>query len=106
MRAGQTVYAGGDVDRDAADIVVEQLAFAGVQARTDLQSELVEGIADGGRTADAACGAIESGEEAVSGAFDLPSAEAVEFPTDGAVVPFEQFVPASVAQGSGALSRV
>ena len=37
--ARQAVHMGGNVDRDAADIAVELLAFTGGQARTDLPPE-------------------------------------------------------------------
>ena len=86
---GQPAYARGDMNGDTADIAVEQLAFASVKTRTDLQPELGKSVADRGGAADAARWAVEGREEAVTGALDLASAEALEFSADDSVVAFE-----------------
>ena len=101
--AGQPVHAGGDVDGDAADIAVEQLAFTSVKAGTDLQPELGKSVADRGGAADPARWAIEGREEAVPGALDLAAAEALELSADDSVVALEQVVPAPVAERGSAL---
>ena len=64
---GEAADARADVDREAADVVIgEQLAFAGVQAGANLQVEVTDPVADGGRAADRAAGAVEDSERAVA----------------------------------------
>ena len=43
---------GGDVNRDAAHVVADQLALAGVQASADLDPEGADAVTDGARAAD------------------------------------------------------
>src|SRR5918992_2616583 len=63
---GERGDAGADVDGDPADVAVEQLAFAGVQAAADAQPQPVELLDDLLRTADGARRAVKGGDEPVA----------------------------------------
>ena len=48
-----------DVDRDAADILAHNFAFAGVEASADFNPKLTDFVADGASTTSAPCRAVE-----------------------------------------------
>jgi hypothetical protein len=50
-----------DVDGDAANVVADELALAGVQARSGLDAELEKVVTDRTRAADCSRGAVECG---------------------------------------------
>src|SRR5450755_1596638 len=50
-----------DVDGDAADVVADELALAGVQARSGLDAELEKVVTDRARAADCPRGPVECG---------------------------------------------
>src|ERR1700736_5699611 len=64
--------------RDPRDLLTEQLAFAGVQARAELQAEVARHLANGHGAADRTGRAVKGGEEAVAGRVDLVAPEADE----------------------------
>jgi hypothetical protein len=66
-----------------------------VQARTDLQPERGESVADRCGAADPARRTVEGGEEAVAGALYLAAAEALELSANDSVVALEQVMPAN-----------
>ena len=90
--------AGADVDGDPADLAVDQLALAGVQAGADLEAELAHRLGDRAGAADRPGRAVEGGEEAVAGGVDLLAAEPDQLAPDERVVALEQVAPAPVAE--------
>ena len=83
-RAGQRRDPLPDVDGDPADVVADQLALAGVQARPDLQPERPDRLDDRARTADRPGRPVERRQEAVAGRLDLAAPEAGQLlPHDG-----------------------
>ena len=104
--AGEAADARADVHREAADVVTgEQFAFAGVQAGADLQVEVADAVADGGRAADRAAGAVEHGERAVAERLHEPPAMALDLLAHQAVVALQQGPPGAVAELRGTLGR-
>src|SRR3990172_6715412 len=59
--AGRRRHAGANVHGDAADIVADHLALAGVEPGSRLDSQLPGLVADGAGAADTAGGAVEGG---------------------------------------------
>ena len=59
------------VDRDAADSAVDQLHLAGMDARADVDPQLLEATDDLQRAADRPGRPVERREESVSGTVDL-----------------------------------
>ena len=57
-----------DVDRDAADVAVSKLDLAGVQPGSDLDADAAQLVSERGRAADAPSGAVEGGQDAITGA--------------------------------------
>jgi hypothetical protein len=86
------------VYRDAAGLVSNQLALAGVQARADLQPERAHGVGYRARTAHSARGAVKGGKEAIAGGVDLAPAELGQFAADQGVVTVKQVVLVAVAE--------
>jgi hypothetical protein len=81
-----------------ATFSVGHLAFAGVQAGTDREPKLAHTFDDGACAANRPCGAVERGEESVTGRVDLAPTEAQQLPSDQRVMPLEQLAPAPVAE--------
>jgi hypothetical protein len=59
------------VDGDPSDVLAAHLDFARVHPGADLETEGDDRIGDRLRAPDSAGGAVEHGEEAVAGRFDL-----------------------------------
>src|SRR5512133_594203 len=87
-----------DVDCDAADLAVDELAFAGEEAGADLKSEFADRFGDRAGAADGACGAVEACEESVAGDVEFGAAEADKLSADQRVMTLEQFPPGAVAE--------
>ena len=66
------------VDGDAGDLFAPELHLAGVQARANLETERLHGVAYPTSTADRSSRAIKRGEKAVTRSVDLPPAPSVE----------------------------
>lgn len=64
---------GGDVDGDPTDVGPSRLHLAGVQARPDLDAKLPEPVAQRGGAADRGAGAVEGGQDAVTGGLHQPA---------------------------------
>src|ERR1051325_8392274 len=77
-RARLTGDARADVDGDAGQLVADDLAFAGVDARPDLQPDTADGVDRRSGTANRARRPVEAREEAVTGGVDLAAAKALE----------------------------
>src|SRR5439155_12747027 len=89
-RAGLPGDARAGVDGDTGHLAFHDLTFAGVQARTDGQAEIADGVDDRGRTPDCAGGTVERGEEAVAGRVEFPAAEAQQLAANERVMALEQ----------------
>ncbi len=74
----------GDVDRDARELPVDQLALARVQPGPDFESERRDRLRNCASTANAHRRSVERREEPIAGGVDLAAAEAFELtPDDG-----------------------
>src|SRR5205807_8938792 len=104
-RAGRRRDPRAGVHGDAADLLLKQLALAGVQTRADVDSELAHPVADRKRGAHRPRGTVEAREEPVARRIDLASAKPLQLATDSIVVRFDQLMPAAVAQSTRALRR-
>jgi hypothetical protein len=100
---GRRGDARSDVDRDAADLLTDDLALAGMQAAADLQVQRAHLVANPACTANDASWAVERGEEPVAGGVDLPPAEPRELAPCHAVVLPEQLAPTAIADRERAL---
>ena len=72
--SGKATDARADMHRDSREIVSDDLAFAGMQAATDLKPERMYRISNCAGTANGARGAVERREETIAGGVDLASA--------------------------------
>src|SRR3984893_6218050 len=75
-RSGERRDPRAGVHRDPRDLLTEQLAFAGVQARAELQAEVARRLANSHGAADRTGRAVKGGEEAVAGSIDIVAPEA------------------------------
>ena len=87
-----------DVDGDSAHLAFDHLALTGVQAGTDLQTQLLHRLGDRAGAADRSSRPVEAGEETVTGRIELRSVIADELSTDDRVVPLEELAPCPVAE--------
>ena len=94
---GERGDSGTDIDGDASDFSIGDLAFACVDPGADRHVELAHFLDDRSGAADRAGWAVETGEEAISGGVDLPAAEASESGPDTAMVFGDELRPAAVA---------
>jgi hypothetical protein len=90
---------------DAADLVADQLALAGVKSSADVDAEVANVVAHRESATDRARGPIESSQEAVSGGVHLAAAKALELPPHQLVVSSDEVVPVVIAEPRGSLGR-
>jgi hypothetical protein len=90
---------------DAANIVAADFALAGVQARTNFDTQRPDVVGNGACTTYASCGAVKRGKDTVAGGLDLVTAEAVEIAPNRSMMIVEQITPAMIAKCSGFLGR-
>src|SRR6266496_2083359 len=99
--AGQTAHAGSDVDGDASDLAVNDIALAGVDPGADLDSKWPYRIDNCPGAADRPRWPIERSEEPITrGVHFLPPVAGQESTHHG-VVSLDQVTPAPVAQIGG-----
>src|SRR5215471_10762598 len=67
------------LDRDAADAIVSDFAFAGVEADADVGAEPGRGGSDGAGATDGASRAVERADEPVRLHLEAPAAEPLQF---------------------------
>jgi hypothetical protein len=77
------------MDSDPADILTHDLAFAGVDAGADIESERADCVRYSARAANSARRAIEGREKSVAGCIDLTPSKAAELTTDDFMVAVE-----------------
>src|SRR3954468_1793612 len=105
-RLGESRDPRRDVHRDAADVVADDLALAGVQPRPRRQPERLQPLDDRLRAADRPRRRpVEGDQERVADRLDLAAAEAVELTADDRVVGDEQVAPARVAEARPVAGR-
>jgi hypothetical protein len=76
VRAGERRHARSDVNGNAADIIADYFALAGMNPGADFNAKRPELVGDGASAAHAACRTVESGKNAVAGRLDFMAAEA------------------------------
>ena len=91
-------HAGADVDGDAADLSVHQLALPCVEPRPNLDSEVADCPVDCRCAADAARRPVEGCEEPVAGRIELMSTMACQLRSHERVMRFEQRTPSRIAK--------
>src|SRR5258708_16274420 len=84
-RAGKSSNACADVNRDAADVVADHFALAGVKPGTNFNAERPDFVSDGACAANPACRAVERGKKPIAGRFHLMAPKAHEVPPAGAL---------------------
>lgn len=84
------------MDRDAADIVAHQFAFAGVHSRTHFNPELSDRERNGKRAADCSCRAVECCEKTVAGSVGFLATETPQFFSHNLVVRVQEIAPCRV----------
>ena len=89
----------------AAELAVDLLALAGVDARAHVDAELLDGGGDLGGRAERLRRLAERREEPVAGGVLLAAAEALQLGADQPAEPREQLVPARVAELRGQRGR-
>src|SRR5206468_3485570 len=82
----------------AADLVLHELALAGMEAGPYVQAELIEALADRTRARNRPGRAVEGGEEAIAGRVHLIAAKAAELDANSLVVVLQQLAPRAVAE--------
>src|SRR5437763_17207855 len=75
-RAGKRCNTRADVNGDAADVVADHFALAGVKSGTHFNAERPDFVSDGACAANAACRAVERGKKPIAGRFQLMAAKA------------------------------
>src|SRR5215213_4173722 len=93
------------VDGEARRLAVDQLALAGVDPGAHVETESLRALDELQRAPDRPRGAVEAGEEAVSGGVDFRAAVALQLPADERPLLREQLAPAPVAELGGSLGR-
>src|SRR5207302_1218823 len=91
--AGLGGDAGAEVDGDTADLAVHELDLAGVETGADLEALPMQLVGEAAGAADGGGGAVEDGEEAVSGTIHLAATGAAHRLLDDAVIAGEQLPP-------------
>ena len=87
-----------DDDGEATRLTVDDLALAGVQARSDVESEFGHCRHDRVGAPHRTSRPVETREEAVTGGIDLAPTKADELLPDERVVALDEIAPARVAQ--------
>ena len=94
-----------DVNRYARELLIDDLALAGVHPGTDLQAQPAHGVDRGVGAADRARRPVEAREEPVARGVDLAPAKALELAPNRGVVSLQQLAPAPVAELGRPLRR-
>ena len=100
-RGGEGGDPGTHMDRQPGDCRAVAFHFTGVQAGPDLQAESGYGVADGTSAMDGPGGAVEGGEEPITGGIDLDAAKPRKEPPDMCVMVLQQVPPPPVTEPAG-----
>jgi hypothetical protein len=85
--------------REAGGLGPPVFDLAGMQARADLQIDLLDCIADGASATNGPCRPVEGREEAIASGVDLGSGVTFQELANPGVVAVEKLPPALVADG-------
>ncbi len=94
-----------DVDGDAAEIVADHFAFAGVKSGADLDAQRPGVGGNGDGATDAARRPVERGQKPVAGRLDFAAPETVEITPNRPVVRGQEVAPAPIAERDGLSGR-
>ena len=89
---------GARMHGNPGDLAVRDLAFPGMQARTDGDAQLSDTVDDGAGATDRACRPVEDGEKAVAGGVDLAAAESRQLAPDDRVMTLQQLAPGAIPE--------
>src|SRR3954464_8755607 len=103
--AGKRSNTRADVNGDAADVVANHFALAGVESGTHFNYQRPDYFGDSARAANAACRTVERGKKTVAGCFHLLATKAYQVTPNHRVVMVEKIAPALVAQCGRLLRR-
>src|SRR5439155_9151560 len=93
------------MDRQAADVVADELDLAGMDGSPDLEAQRRGGTPDGTGAGERPGRRVEPGEEAVAGRLDLDAAVSVDRHARRLVVRGEQVLPPAVPNSCGHVGR-
>ena len=102
---GQREQSRRKVDRQAADVVADDLDLAGVDRRPDLEVERRGHRSHRLRAGERPGRRVEPGEKAVAGRLDLDALELLDRAPGGLVVIRQERMPAVVAEAGGSVGR-
>src|SRR5579875_2602318 len=94
------------MDGYSTEVLAHPLALASVDTGSDGQAQLVHAGGDGLSAADGPGGAVEGGEDPVSGRLDPLPSMAAQFAAADRFVVGEQLPPSAIADRDGVLGRV
>jgi hypothetical protein len=100
---GKRRNARADVNGDAADIISDHLAFAGMEPGTNLDTERLDFLGNRTRAANPASRTVKGSEKAVARRFDFMAAKARKIAADRGVMLVEEIAPPLVAERGGPL---
>src|SRR6478609_6692075 len=75
-RAGERRHARTDVNGNAADIIADHFALAGMKPGADFNPQRPDFVCDGASAPYGACGTVESSKDAIAGRLHFVAAEA------------------------------
>src|SRR4029453_5197688 len=85
------------MDADPADVLVADLDLPRVDRRTDLESDVAQGVGEGERAAERGGGGVERRQDPVARGIHEPATEAIDLPAGNLVVPIQQPTPPLVS---------
>jgi hypothetical protein len=103
--AGERAHARADVDRDAGDVLVEQLAFAAVQPRPHVQIQRSRRLGELAGAADRARRTVEDAERSVADHLHDAAAGIGDVLVKQRFMALQQIAPGAVADTAGPLGR-
>jgi hypothetical protein len=104
VRLGQARDSLADVNGDAADIVSDELDLTGMEASSNLDAEIANGVRNGSGSADGTSRTVEDGKKAVARRLDLPASVTEQLGAHHLVMGGEQVPPLAIAEPSRLLS--
>jgi hypothetical protein len=91
------------VDRHAAHLATDELAFAHVDPDPDADPEWVKLVHDRGGAGDGLCRPVEGGEKPVAGGINLVATRLGQLTPDNGVVARNELLPRTIPERGGPL---
>src|SRR5262245_41880721 len=104
--SGQCRDAGADVHGDTTELGSHHLTLAGVEPRSDVETEPADALDDRAGGAHGPGGAVERRQESIACGVDLPTPEARELLADERMVGLQHVPPAPIAELAGLACRI